>query len=74
MVDALNAWRLERGLEPFGQPRLLPPEAWHRFFLPFAREHLSERQRRQLDLLRTWEPYLELYEPHPANRVVEGGL
>lgn len=71
MVDALNAWRGARGLEPFGQPRLLDPGAWDRFFLPFAREYLSLRQHRALDLLRTYEPYLMLTQPLPATDVVE---
>lgn len=70
MVDALNAWRVERDLEAFGQPRLLDPGAWDRFFLPFAREYLSPRQDRALDLLRTYEPYLMLVEPLPATDVV----
>ncbi len=71
MVSAFNDWRVERGLEPFGQPRLLDPGAWDRFFLPFAREHLTLRQHRALDLLRTYEPYLMLTEPVPATDVVE---
>lgn len=70
MVDALNAWRAEQGLEAFGQPRLLDPGAWDRFFLPFAREYLSPRQDRALELLRTYEPYLMLVEPLPATDVV----
>lgn len=72
MVDALNAWRAEQGLEAFGQPRLLDPAAWDRFFLPFAREYLSPRQHRALDLLRTYEPYLMLVDPLPATDVVSG--
>ena len=70
MVDALNDWRTARDLEAFGQPRLLDPGAWDRFFLPFAREYLSQRQHRALDLLRTYEPYLMLVEPLPATDVV----
>ncbi len=70
MVDTLNAWRTERGLVPFGQPKLIEPEAWDRFFLAFAREHLSPRQQRALDLLRAYEPYLQITEPRPATHVV----
>lgn len=70
MIDALNAWRVERDLEPFGQPKLIEPDAWDRFFLAFAREHLSPRQQRALDLLRAYEPYLQITEPRPATHVV----
>lgn len=70
MVEALNAWRAERGVEPFGQPKLVEPEAWDRFFLAFAREHLTPRQQRALDLLRAYEPYLQIMEPRAATHEV----
>ena len=70
MVDALNAWRAARGIEPFGQPKLIQPDAWDRFFLAFAREHLTPRQQRALDLLRAYEPYLQIVEPRPATHVI----
>ncbi len=70
MVDALNAWRAARGIGPFGQPKLVEPDAWDRFFLAFAREHLTPRQQRALDLLRAYEPYLQITEPRPATHVV----
>jgi nucleoside-diphosphate-sugar epimerase len=57
-MSALNSWRVSRGHEPLPAPRVLARESWHRFFLPFARQHLSERQNRTLDLLREFEPYL----------------
>jgi nucleoside-diphosphate-sugar epimerase len=74
MVDALNAWRAERDLVPFGQPKLIEPDAWDRFFLAFAREHLTARQQRSLDLLRAYEPYLQLSEYRPATHVVRDVL
>ncbi len=70
MVDALNAWRAERGIEPFGQPKLIEPDAWDRFFLAFAREHLTPRQLRALDLLRAYVPYLQITEPRDATHPV----
>lgn len=70
MVDALNAWRAARDIGPFGQPKLVEPDAWDRFFLAFAREHLTPRQQRALDLLRAYEPYLQITEPRPATHVV----
>lgn len=66
MVDALNAWRADHGAQLCGQPRLIEPDAWDRFFLPFAREHLSSRQLLALELLRNYEPYLMLSEPIEA--------
>jgi nucleoside-diphosphate-sugar epimerase len=73
IVDALNRWRAVRGLAAFDTPRLLTPESWTRFFLPFARDHLSPRQLRMLDLLRNFEPYLIIGSPlrptHPVTAV-----
>jgi nucleoside-diphosphate-sugar epimerase len=70
MIDALNGWRGERGLTTLDDPPLLSPERWNRFFLPFAREHLTERQLRTLDLLRNFEAYLQLTEPLQATHIV----
>ena len=51
-------------------PPLVSPESWERFFLPFVRDHLSGRQRRLLDLLAEFAPYLRVTEPlrptHPV--------
>ncbi len=73
IVEALNAWRLERGHEAFPAPRLVTPESWERFFLPFVRDELSLRQRRTLDLLSNFQPYLAVTEPlaptHPVRDV-----
>jgi hypothetical protein len=62
----LNRWRAARGLTTLATPPLLTPERWSRFFLPFAREHLTERQLRTLELLSNFEAYLQLSEPLAA--------
>ncbi|WP_019633397.1 NAD-dependent epimerase/dehydratase family protein [Actinomadura atramentaria] len=72
MLDGLNAWRAERGIERLVAPRVVPPESWHRFFLPFAREHLTARQNRMIDLLRVFEPYFSLTGPLVPTRRVTG--
>jgi nucleoside-diphosphate-sugar epimerase len=61
--DSLNGWRRERGLEAIERPPVIDPDRWERFFLPFAREHLSPRQRRVLDLLQNFNPYMSITEP-----------
>lgn len=66
MLDALNRWRTAHGLTALATPPLLSPERWRRFFLPFVREHLTERQLRTLELLRNFEAYLQLSEPLDA--------
>jgi nucleoside-diphosphate-sugar epimerase len=77
ILDALNRWRAERGRPAIAVPRIVSPDSWSRFLLPFAREHLSVRQLRILDLLAAFQPYLALTEPlRPTHRVsdVEGAL
>jgi nucleoside-diphosphate-sugar epimerase len=70
IVDALNEWRTGRGLDPVAKPRLVAPASWNRFFLPFARKHLTDRQLKVVDLLSNYEPYLQLDEPLAATTVV----
>lgn len=70
VTTALNEWRAECDAEPFDPPRVMAPDSWHRFLLPFARDHLSARQLRILDLLANFQPYLALSEPlHPTHHV-----
>ena len=63
MIDGLNGWRSEHGKGPLDTPRIITPESWQRFFLPFARQHLTVRQNRLLDLLGNFEPYFALTAP-----------
>ena len=72
IMSALNGWREAGGHRPLDVPRVIPPERWHRFFLPFAREHLTERQNRMLDLLSVYEPYLASTVPLTATHTVDG--
>jgi nucleoside-diphosphate-sugar epimerase len=72
ITSALNAWRAERGLEPFAEPRMISRESWDRFFLPFVRDQLSRRQHRVLELLSNFEPYLRLSEPLTPTHQVAG--
>jgi nucleoside-diphosphate-sugar epimerase len=72
MVDALNVWRCERECPPLDAPRVISPDSWERFFLPFLREHLSPRQRQIIELLRNFEPYLRIKEPvQPTHQIVD---
>jgi nucleoside-diphosphate-sugar epimerase len=74
VVEALNRWRAARGAVPLEPPRLVSPESWNRFFLPFIREYLTPRQARILELLGNFEPYLALADPiradHPVTDVI----
>jgi nucleoside-diphosphate-sugar epimerase len=63
VVEALNRWRGSHGATPLEPPRLVSPESWNRFFLPFIREYLTLRQAKILELLGNFEPYLALADP-----------
>ncbi len=67
---AYNEWRTERGLDPFDPPPIVTPASWQRFFLPFVQQHLTERQRRILELLENFLPYLAICEPLEPTHVV----
>ncbi len=67
---ALDRWRAVRGLAPLERAPLIPPERWERFFFPFAREHLSERQLRIISLLDQFRPYVTTLEPLSPTRPV----
>ncbi|MEU6721104.1 SDR family oxidoreductase [Nonomuraea sp. NPDC046802] len=62
-LSTLNKWRGDQGIRAIGVPPLLTPEQWNRFFLPFAREHLSTVQQRVVDLFKDFQPYLCLTTP-----------
>jgi nucleoside-diphosphate-sugar epimerase len=74
MIETLNAWREEQGHEPFDAPRLVEPESWDRFFLPFARSELAPRQLLILELLSHFNPYMAITTPldvtHPVDDVL----
>jgi nucleoside-diphosphate-sugar epimerase len=72
IMDALNGWRAAHGHKPLDVPRIITPSRWNRFFLPFAREHLTDRQNRMLDLLSVFEPYLAATVPLVATHTVDG--
>jgi nucleoside-diphosphate-sugar epimerase len=72
ILAALNDWRLAHDAKALDVPRIIPPESWHRFFRPFAREHLTERQNTMLDLLSVYEPYLAATVPLTATHTVSG--
>ncbi|MBR8740609.1 SDR family oxidoreductase [Nocardiopsis sp. MG754419] len=69
--SALNDWRRERGAGELDTPTFVTPDQWHRFYLPFARPHLSDRQLRTIDLLGEFIPYLSRGAPIGVNRYVE---
>ncbi len=72
MTQGLNEWRQGRDLEPFDVPRLISRDSWERFFLPFVDDQLSARQKRILELLSNFRPYLAICEPlRPTHHVDE---
>lgn len=70
MVEALNEWRVGEQASSLAVPPILEPERWNRFFLPFARDHLTARQLRTLELLGNFEPYLQMTAPLAPTHVV----
>jgi hypothetical protein len=71
LFAAINAWRAGRGVAALPRPPLLHPDRWDRFFLPFARQHLSSAQRRVIDVFSEFRPYLSMTEPLPASEIVD---
>lgn len=70
IVGSLNGWRRKQGLDPIERPPLIGPDSWERFFRPFVLDHLSPRQRRILDLLQSFEPYLAISDPLRPDHLV----
>lgn len=70
-VDALNDWRARHEVAPVARPPLLPPERWHRFFLPFARSHFSPLQLKTVEVFSEFEPYFCMQEPFDVDRKLE---
>jgi nucleoside-diphosphate-sugar epimerase len=63
MFIGLNRWRAMQGGPLFTPPSLVTPDQWHRFYLPFARPHMTQRQRHFTDLLAEFLPYMAITEP-----------
>jgi hypothetical protein len=47
------------------------PDQWHRFYLPFARPHMTQRQRHFTDLLAEFLPYMSVTERMAVTWTVE---
>lgn len=71
LYEVLNEWRTVRGADPLDVPRMISPESWERFFLPLARQALSPRRLKVLELLGHFMPYLALEEPLRPTHVIE---
>lgn len=63
MVATLNAWRAPRGASPLSTPPFVTPEAWNRFYLPFARDTLSRVQLRRVETYAAYQGYLSIDDP-----------
>ncbi|WP_169814372.1 SDR family oxidoreductase [Nocardia mexicana] len=70
MVEALNQWRADRGIPALEQPKIIDPRRWERFLWPFARQHMSPRQVRVLELLSHFHPYMQIRTPLEPDHVV----
>ncbi|MER7210349.1 SDR family oxidoreductase [Streptosporangium sp. NPDC000239] len=66
----LNGWRAERGIPPVAVPPFISPRRWHRFFLPFAEQHLSPIQLQAVRLLGMFESYTSMADPFEPTRQV----
>ncbi|MEV7013784.1 SDR family oxidoreductase [Streptosporangium sp. NPDC051022] len=68
----LNGWREERGIPPVAVPPFISPRRWHRFFLPFAEQHLSPIQLQAVRLLGMFESYTSMADPfEPTHQVAD---
>ncbi|SDH48739.1 Nucleoside-diphosphate-sugar epimerase [Actinokineospora alba] len=72
VFDELNAWRRAHGVDPVDAPKVIEPRRWHRFFRPFAEQHLSRSQRAVLHAFDPYLPYWALDDHvHPDHLVTE---
>jgi nucleoside-diphosphate-sugar epimerase len=69
--DSLNRWRQDHGASLVDAPPIVSAQRWERFFLPFARSVLSDKQLRTLELLAEFIPYVSLVNPPQPTRLVE---
>ncbi|GAA3075429.1 SDR family oxidoreductase [Streptosporangium carneum] len=68
----LNGWREERGIPPVAVPPFISARRWHRFFLPFAEQHLSPIQLQAVRLLGMFEGYTSMADPfEPTHQVAD---
>ncbi len=59
----LNGFRAERGVAALEQPPFVSHDSWHRFFLPFGRDHFSHYQLRAIELLSEFQAYTTTTAP-----------
>ena len=59
----INEWRAIRDIPPIQPPPILATARWRRFFLPLARQELSEVQNTAVDLLGMFEGYTSMAAP-----------
>lgn len=72
ILGVLNEWRSQRRLPPVAEPPTMPPDRWHRFYLPLAREHLSPVQNEAVTLLGMFEAYTSMTAPiQPTDPVLD---
>lgn len=71
VCGTINEWRAERGIAPIVAPPFIATRRWHRFFLPFAEQHLSPVQLQVVQLLGMFESYTSLGKPFEPTRQVE---
>ena len=69
-VAVLSRWRLAHGYEELISPPVVPIDTWQRFFKPFIWPELSTAQRRVIELLEAFEPYLAA-PLHPPSSYVQ---
>ena len=69
---AMNTWRGERGIDPVAVPPFVSAEQWERFYLPFSRPHLGERQLAAIELLDAFRDYFTASVAQPVTDRVTG--
>lgn len=71
VCGTLNEWRAERGITPIEPPPFIATRRWHRFFLPLAKQHLSDVQLQVVQLLGMFESYTSMDSPMEPTQQVE---
>ncbi len=56
-VRGVNEWRTAIGIPALEIPPYIPPGTWDRFYLPFARQHLSPGQLATVESYAMFRPY-----------------
>jgi nucleoside-diphosphate-sugar epimerase len=58
-METINGWCAAHELAPLESPRIVTRDQWDRFFRPFLNDEITPSQRKVIDLLSEFQPYMD---------------